>query len=224
MKAYFWQSRRKLEKIEEIENRKRLLQLNNISLNKLPHISKQNLEEFTRINFDCEFLSDKRHIKIIKTIDNEPGYKYIIPVKIKDSNQVKNIIFVDYGWFPKSLSVDKLSEYLFDNIDGIIYYGDKKSKYTNNDLKNGMLITTHIDELKSLFPDYEKNIIDDVMIKRINFTNQNNNKSSTYPITPFIDELLVWYINPHTHQNYARFWAFATFSNLITNLYVWLLI
>lgn len=231
-RAFLWQKRRRLEKIEEINHRKKLLNISDISLNNLPKISKSSLEEFTKVTFDAEFLpnSDKDLIQIIKTNDSEPGYKLILPVKIKFNKNIndKNIIFVDFGWFAESILIKDAIASLDGTIEGIVYYGDKKNKYTHNDTKKRMFITLHIDELMEVYPQYKDNIINDLMIKRVNFSD-NKLKTSTHSkslnsVIPSSDDLLIWYISPQTHLNYSRFWLFATLSNLITNAYVWLML
>ncbi len=230
-RAYLWQKRRRFEKIDEINHRKKLLNIGDISLNQLNTISRNNLEEFTKVSFNAEFMPDcdKDYVQIIKTNESEPGYKLILPVKLKNYNTEKdiqkNIIFVDFGWFSESVKIKDAISSLNKTIEGVVYYGDKKSKYTNNDTKKRMFITLHIDELMEVYPQYSQNIINDIMIKRINFSNSKSVSSDSSKainsVIPSSDDLLVWYISPQTHLNYSRFWLFATLGNLITNAYIW---
>ena len=233
-RAFLWQKSRRLEKIDEINHRKKLLSISDISLNQLNKINRQNLEEFTKVSFNAEFLPncEKEFVKIIKTNESEPGYKLILPVKFESNNSEnevqKDIIFVDFGWFSQNVSTKDAILSLNETIEGIVYYGDKKSNYTNNDINKRMFITLHIDELSKVYPQYQHKIINDLMIKRVKFTDTKLTfNESSIQINSGIqtsDDLLVWYISPETHLNYSRFWLFATLSNFITNVYIWLIL
>lgn len=178
------------------------------------------MKEFTKVSLKGNVIVSKP-IKIIKTLEAKPGYKLILPFEYEE----RKIIFIDYGWFPNEINIDEALNIVKDDdqVEGIIYYGDKESKYTHNDLKKGMFLTMHTKELKkyiNVSEDYK--VRDEYMVKRINFNSTNKTQKSEYPIIPFTDDLLIWYITPDTHLNYSRFWFFVSFGNLITNLYVWI--
>ena len=97
-KAYKWQTRRKVEKNIEIENRENRLKETPLL------IKKENLNlindewEFRPIMLQGSFEENLIHIN--KTKEAEPGYHIISPFKLdKDSNR-SNALIVDRGWVP----------------------------------------------------------------------------------------------------------------------------
>jgi hypothetical protein len=239
------------EKIEEINTRVRLLSNDPINIeNYVNDISsgkndKYKIEQFTPI-YAVGKIADLNNVyKIINTVDNEPGYRIIIPMFLKIKNNFQNkkhVVFVDFGWIPNSVDINMKLNFILNKdllISGIVYLGDNKVGNKNkNDLSNEKMISLHLDELIHL--NKNQNLTDinymDFIIKRVNLDNTKNlvsllelnNKNILnvneleYPKIKNKEEMLTWYIMPKTHKAYYTFWMTSTILNIFSNFYVWI--
>ena len=64
------------------------------------------------------------------------------------------------------------------------------------------------------------NVDRDFIIREVNFSNKDN----IYPKKLKMSDLMTWTIMPQTHQNYSNFWLFVTIINILSNIYIWILV
>jgi cytochrome oxidase assembly protein ShyY1 len=232
--AYRWQSRRKLEKIEEIAVRDKRLKEDGLILNQ------EILREF-KMNDELEFkpvilkgyFSDD-YVLVNRTREAEPGFHVVSPIYCyKDEFGVDQAVLVDRGWIPYSYRekfFDKnKQEKNFYVIKGVLYKGDTKSKYSlssaGTNVDKDKLISMNPEEISDLLKLGNKNISSQFVVKEIDFDFINKNKgmkSMQYPIRVSYNDLMVWYVTPKKHEDYANFWITVTVMNFISNLFVWM--
>jgi cytochrome oxidase assembly protein ShyY1 len=232
-KAYKWQTRRKQEKIIEIENRDKILKQQPIRINnEFFENFKMNEEyEFTPVELIGNFDKDKK-LFILKTKDGEPGYHIVSPFYCYQDEEGKDkALLVDRGWIPYNYPLEKLNlsnqnEKI--SIRGVIYRGDKMNEYTKkgDDASSGdknKLIYMNPEELAENLK-IENKIASQFLVKVTDFGEDNKNKKydfSHYPKIMKREDLMVWYVSPKKHQDYANFWITATGINIISNIFVW---
>lgn len=230
--AYRWQTRRKQEKIIEIQNREKILKQQPIRINhEFLKIFKMNEDyEFTPVELIGNFDSDKK-LYILKTKDGEPGYHIVSPFYCyEDEVGSPKALLVDRGWIPYNYPLEKLNSGNQNkkiNIKGVIYKGDKMNKYTKkgDDASLGdknKLIYMNPEELAENL-NLGNQIASQFLIKITDF-GENTSSSPNFSHFPKImktEDLMVWYVSPKKHQAYANFWISVTIFNIFSNIFVW---
>jgi cytochrome oxidase assembly protein ShyY1 len=227
-KAYQWQSRRKLEKIEEMKLRYKRLSSEPYNIGDsgpLPwvnvdeHVFKQEWE-FMPVEI-CGNLEKNRVAYIQRTKDNEPGYHLINVLRTNDGQE----ILIDRGWVPidwKEISSHfetKNNEQVC--VKGIIYKGDKLNKYSQGKVESNTntLLTMDPMTLANILNIADQNTSGQFIIKQVS----QGDRDKLYPVAIKPNDLMVWTITPETHQSYSNFWLFVTIMNMCSNVYIWAL-
>jgi cytochrome oxidase assembly protein ShyY1 len=239
-KAFQWQTRRKAEKIEEIEHR--IKQLNNPPIKLTDELIKEiesndnnkSLWEFKPLELNGSFIKTNNNAKIIKiskTKEAEPGYQILKPfcydkIKLSKNDIYKyKCIIVDRGWVPLDFKIDD-DEYdtrNYKKVQGVVYYGDIKNNFSKSGL-DGKWITISPNELANYLNDEQIEVNNKFIIKQVDFDANDNKNSSPYPMILKKNDLLIWTISPERHQDYANFWRAATIFNIISNGIVWIVL
>lgn len=249
--AYRWQSRRKLEKIAELDIRHKRIKENLYAINPFlntesardifPWIesSEKNFKEnWEYRGLDLEgFFDYKNKILITTTKNNEPGYNVVIPFYCYSEAGTNRLfpILVDRGWFP---------DFWKDKFDTIA----NKSNFTKDDLNNirnerGSL--EHIkgvlykgDQLnqfskendlvnKKLFTQRPEELAKALSLENYEICSkfivkEIKSDKKIYPEKVTVNDLMFTLITPAKHQEYAYFWLFVSLLNFGTNIYIWL--
>lgn len=251
--AHRWQKRRKIEKTHEIGLREKRLNAEPIKLDfeKINFPNEDDLfrEEWEFRPIELEGYFDNKMIFITKTKEAEPGYQVISPFVCYKDNEGRNCaILIDRGWIPYDWKENKDNMEKMQNenkksrkIHGVLYRGDRKNKFSSGeeeDNKNliqkenisGKWINEQPSELASYFKLANKELASKFIIKQVDFMkNENNNfvnsqySRNMYPKLCNLNDLMFWTITPQKHQEYANFWFCASFFNVISNIFVWLL-
>jgi len=231
--AYRWQTRRKLEKVKEMENRDKRLKEQGLRLNDeiLRYFKMVEEWEFKPVILKGYFGDE--HVQVFRTRENETGFHVVsLFYCYHDEAGVIRPVIVDKGWIPYTYSDIFFENFKKGNImeiSGIIYKGDKKNKYslTSNDLNEARdkLISMNPEEISEILKLENKNISSQFIVKEVDFNLLNKNKGKKnpqYPTKVSYNDLMVWYVTPEKHQNYANFWITVTVMNIISNLFVWM--
>jgi len=232
--AYRWQSRRKLEKIEEIAIRDKRLKEDGLQLNEkiLKEFKMRDELEFKPVSLRGYFSDD--YVLVNRTREAEPGFHVVSPFYCyKDDSGVYRAVLVDRGWIPYTYKEKFLSKNNKDKnlsvVKGVIYKGDSKNKYTlsNTDTNEAKekLISMNPEEISCLLKLENKDITSQFVVKEVDFDFLDKNKGQNnlhYPIKVSYTDLMVWYVTPKKHQDYANFWITVTVMNIISNLFVWM--
>ena len=238
--AYNWQSRRKLEKIAELDIRHKRIKENLYEINPLIQI-KTAKELFPWIDLDDNefrqqwefkgldlkgYFDYTNRILISVTRYNEPGFNVIFPFYCyKEDGKGPFPVLVDRGWFPdywndKFDKAAKANSHIEENIIGVLYKGDKKNQFSQeNDLKNNKFFTQRPEEIAKILNLDNYEICSKFIVKE----RKTEDYKKIYPQKVNINELMFTQISPQKHQEYAYFWFFVSSLNLATNVYVWLI-
>jgi cytochrome oxidase assembly protein ShyY1 len=225
-KAFIWQKKRKLEKIEEMDLRFKKLKSKPYECEKdkvFPWIDVDE-ETFRREWAFQPFriggrFEKERYVYIQRTKEGEPGYQLINPLYFN-----KKAVLVDRGWVP--LDWEKIKQEIdgdnnYVEIVGVLYKGDVLNKYSRDKISkdSNILLTMDPTTIANTLDIPDKETAGTFIIKQLSDSDKNN----LYPKKLTTNDLMTWTITPETHQSYSNFWLFITVANVLSNFYIWLI-
>jgi cytochrome oxidase assembly protein ShyY1 len=233
--AFNWQTRRKQEKIADVDLRRKRLVEEAIILNDSIEVLKNSLNNITDKEFTDNweyrpveltgFFDYSKEILVNRTKDSEPGYLLITPFYIcKEYSKESDVVFVDRGWVSSDWPIQQTKQSKSKDLNkiikikGIIYKGDKKNRFSNmNHNENNKFFLLDPKDFSNCLNLGNSDISGEFLIRVVNFNSEN--KSHPIPLTK--EDLMFWTITPQRHQDYANFWFTATMLNIASNIFVW---
>lgn len=227
-----WQSRRKEEKEHEIKRRTE--RLNQEAIDLTPKDGKFAFNGMTPEQIEDEYgfkrvkvkgILDKEHeIKVQCYHNGERGY-YIINPLYTHVNEKKEPcgIMVNRGFLPYDLS--RFREQMLVNTDGyfegILYCGDKKTKY--DFVPNTPIVDDwHKADPKQMSLHAHLKNREDSGVAMLMLVEFDKEHQTSLPSAPTVDDLTQWKNTPARHTAYQAFWKYTTYLNLFANTMFWL--
>lgn len=167
------------------------------------------------------YLDHEKEIKVLKWQNGEKGVEVITPFYTHlDKNEQPCAILVNRGWMPWDLMDYKSDRNnSVSRVQGILYRGDAKTKYTKPNQPALSSYTTVLPEELAVISQLPNPEARTFMLKAVDFDMEIR---TPMPDVVSAGELSKFAISPERHAAYESLWNGVTYVGVVANTAFWL--